>query len=99
VCVGHQRYTTRTQDPDEAAAAYRAATLHATIAARITPEGRVRGDGIKLAYELLRRGIAVSFDPLDEYAARSYAHELAWADQLAGSGLTCSLVPEWCERR
>jgi hypothetical protein len=80
VCIGHEHYATRTRDPDEAAAAYRAAATRCGIEARITPQGRVRGNGIKLAYE----GIDVSFDTLDEREERDYAHEIAWADQSAG---------------
>jgi hypothetical protein len=98
VCVGHQRYATRTKDPDEAAAAYRAAAARATIAARITPEGRRYGNGIALAYELIRRGIAVSLDPLEEWTARSRKRELDWVDD-SGALLELELndlpLPEW----
>jgi hypothetical protein len=83
-CVGHQRYATRTKDPDEAAAAYRTAATRCSIAARITPEGRTRGNGIALAYELIQRGIAVSLEPLEEWPARSRKHELDWADRDSG---------------
>jgi hypothetical protein len=80
-CVEHQRYATRTQDPDEAAAAYRAAATRCNIVARITPAGRTRGNGIALAYALIQRGIAVPLDPLEEWTARSSKLELEWADQ------------------
>jgi hypothetical protein len=56
------RYAMRTTDPDEAAVAYRAAATRCSIETH-------PGDGIKLAYELTRRGIAVSFDPLDKLPA------------------------------
>jgi hypothetical protein len=98
VCVGHQRYATRTKDPDEAAAAYRAAAARATIAARITPEGRRYGNGIALAYELIRRGIAVSLDPLEEWTARSRKRELDWVDHsdaLLELELNDLPLPEW----
>jgi hypothetical protein len=61
--------------------------------------GRIRGNGIKLAY-VRRRDIAVSFDPLDERATRSYAHELAWADQIDLEELLDTLppLPPYCGR-
>jgi hypothetical protein len=82
VCIGHQRHVTRMRDVDEAAAAYRAAATRCKVEARITPQGRVRGDGIKLAYELKQRGIDVSFDSPDEDAMRIHERfELDWADK------------------
>jgi hypothetical protein len=83
-CVGHQRYATRTKDPDEAAKSYRVAADRCSIAARITPEGRRCGDGIALAYALMQRGIAVTLDPLDERAVRVHKQELDWADRDSG---------------
>jgi hypothetical protein len=93
VCVAHQRYATRTKEPDEAASAYRAAATRCSIAVHITPKGRAGGDGIKLAYELRQRGIDVSFDPLDERNERIHQHELAWADW--SSALADMPVPDW----
>jgi hypothetical protein len=95
VCIGHQSYATRTRDPDEAATAYRAAATRYDVEASITPRGRIRGDGIKLAYELKQRGINVSLDTLDERAERHYESELAWADQSAGSQLSHRPFPDW----
>ena len=98
VCVAHQRYATRTKEPDEAASAYRAAATRCSIAVHITPKGRAGGDGLRLAYELKQRGIDVSFDTLDEREERNYEHEIAWADQSAGlPGLSPKLA-ELCEQ-
>jgi hypothetical protein len=52
---GTSAYATRTTDPDAAAAAYLAAATRCGIAVHITPEGRIRGNGIALAYELKAR--------------------------------------------
>jgi hypothetical protein len=95
VCIGHQSYATRTRDLDEAATAYRAAATRYNVETSITPRGRIRGDGIKLAYELKQRGIDVSLDTLDERAERHYESELAWADQPAGSQLSHRPFPDW----
>jgi hypothetical protein len=101
VCVKYKCDAWRTMDPDVAVAAYRAALMHCSaINVRITPEGRARGDGIELAYKLIKRDIAVSLAPLDEHTARSCAHELEWADN---NGLTpldkiCTRFPAWVDR-
>ena len=93
-----KRYATRTKDPDQAAAAYRAVATRCSIDARITPVGESGDNGIKLAYELKQRGIAVSFDPLDERAVRSHDHELAWADDDPARLLeVLSPLPAWRE--
>jgi hypothetical protein len=84
VCIEHQHYATRTKDPDEAAKACRVMADRAPIDVRITPKGRARGDGLRLAYELKQRGIDVSFDTLDEREERNYEHEIAWADRSVG---------------
>ena len=95
-CVAYTPYFTRTRDPDAATAAYRAATTDCgLVEARITPVGRMRGDGIKLAYALKDRGVPVSLDPLDERAARAHATEIAWANSCAGRLDALVTLPEY----
>jgi hypothetical protein len=96
LCIAHQRYATRTRDPDEAAAAYRAAATRASVDVRITPKGRARGDGLRLAYELKQRGIDVSLAAIDERTERVHEHEFAWADQsVALLDIPRTSFPDW----
>ena len=65
----------------------------------------MRGEGIKLAFELMRRGVVVDDAPLDERnEAELCARACAWAD--AGGGPLEQLdmsfaslpLPEWLDR-
>ena len=98
VCIEHQHYATRTKDPDEAAKACRVMADRCSVRCCITPKGRARGDGIKLAYELKQRGIDVSFNTLGEREERTYEHEIAWADELPGLPPPSPELVELCER-
>jgi hypothetical protein len=97
LCIKHEREAWRIKDVEEMAALCRVVGERHAIAVRLTPQGRACGTGIKLAYELMQRGIAVSLDPLDEQTARLHESELKWADAYGGEELFTfrHALPEW----
>jgi hypothetical protein len=96
--IKHDHARWRIKDVEEMVRLCRTVGERQAVEVRLTPEGRACGTGIKLAYELMQRGIVVSLNPLDERTARLHESELKWADADDGeafAALSSRRLPDW----